>query len=293
MNQIYYHLPGAFEFFNIYKYFIPMFYNNRSKFYDFANIYCLYGCPAYFSWSGGRGGFQNSNYSDYKFVKSFYDSYNIAISITATNLLLTETDLYDKYCNKVLEYYNEPKNSIIISNEILHKYIMKNYKNYILISSTTKCLNAEETLKEYENNYDFVVLDYNLNNNWDFLNNLTDKLKSKTEFLVNHACGIKCQNRKQHYIEISKSNLYKYNSNLYNDCKWQFITFFDSIKRPYIITIDRIQNEYIPKGFTHFKIEGRNQSTLQLFYALIHYLVKPEYHDEILYTLFDLYQTFN
>lgn len=287
MNKVSYHLPGAFEYYYIYQWLIPMFFDQRNKFYDFANIYCVYGAPPYFQWSGGRSGFQSSKYAKYSDVKDFYKEYNISISIVATNLLLTETDLYDKYCNKVLEFFNESGNSIIISNELLHKYIMENYKNYILISSTTKCLNAEETIKEYDNNYDIVVLDYNLNNNWDFLDSLTNEQKSKTELLINHACGLKCPKRKQHYINISEHNLFNKTDNIemYNACKWQNISFFNSIRRPYIINIDRIQKEYMPKGFSHFKVEGRNQIPINILYALIHYLVKPEYHEEVLYDL--------
>lgn len=288
MNKINFHLPGAFEYFYIYKLLIPMFFNNTKMFYDFVNIYCVYGVPAYFPWAGGRNGFPLKKYSKYTDVKNFYKSYNIPVSITATNLLLSETDLNNKYCNKVLEYYNEPGNSVIVSNELLHKHIRKNYKNYLLISSTTKCLNAEETKREYNNDYDIVVLDYNLNNNWDFLNSLSEEEKSKSEFLINHACGIKCPRRKQHYITISQMNLYNIENKVYDfsRCKWQDITFFESMKRPYILTINRIQNEYLPKGFTHFKIEGRNQNNLNLIYALTHYLVKPEYHEEIIYYLF-------
>lgn len=283
MDKVLYHLPGAFEYFNVYKVLIPLFFNERKKFYDFADLYCVYGSPAFFPWNGGRSGHPLDKYAHYKEVDKFYKSYNIAMSITATNLLITETDLHNKYCNEVLEYYNKPGNSVIISNELLHEYVKEKYKNYLLISSTTKCLTAEETIKEYEK-YDIVVLDYNLNNNWDFLNNLSQQQKSKSEFLINHACNIKCPRRKSHYIRISKVNLfndYKESENF--NCMWPSISFLDSMKRPFIITVDRIQKEYLPKGFTHFKIEGRNQRSINLIFNLIHYLVKPEYHEEILY----------
>ena len=52
----YYHLPGLFEFYELYRIFLPLFREHREYFYDWCDIASLYGAPADCLWGGGRVG---------------------------------------------------------------------------------------------------------------------------------------------------------------------------------------------------------------------------------------------
>ena len=53
----YYHLPGLFEFYELYRVFLPLFREHREYFYDWCEIASIYGAPADCLWGGGRAGF--------------------------------------------------------------------------------------------------------------------------------------------------------------------------------------------------------------------------------------------
>ena len=50
----YFHLPGLFEFYELYKVFLPIFREHREYFYDWCDIGSIYGSPMDCIWSGGR-----------------------------------------------------------------------------------------------------------------------------------------------------------------------------------------------------------------------------------------------
>lgn len=56
-DTAYYHLPGLFEFYELYRVFLPLFYEHREYFYDWCDIGSIYGAPADCLWGGGRVGF--------------------------------------------------------------------------------------------------------------------------------------------------------------------------------------------------------------------------------------------
>lgn len=45
-DTAYYHLPGLFEFYELYRVFLPLFYEHREYFYDWCDIGSIYGAPA-------------------------------------------------------------------------------------------------------------------------------------------------------------------------------------------------------------------------------------------------------
>ena len=62
--KAYYHLPGLFEFYGLYKVFLPLFYSHREYFYDWCDIGSIYGSPADCLWGGGRVGFGEARAED-------------------------------------------------------------------------------------------------------------------------------------------------------------------------------------------------------------------------------------
>ena len=55
-NVAYYHLPGLFEFYELYRIFLPLFRRHREYFYEWCDIGSIYGAPADCLWGGGRVG---------------------------------------------------------------------------------------------------------------------------------------------------------------------------------------------------------------------------------------------
>ena len=50
----FYHLPGLFEFYELYRIFLPLFRKHREYFYDWCEIGSIYGAPSDCIWGGGR-----------------------------------------------------------------------------------------------------------------------------------------------------------------------------------------------------------------------------------------------
>ena len=48
-----YHLPGLFEFYELYRRFLPLYREHREYFYDWCDIGSIYGAPAGCIWGGG------------------------------------------------------------------------------------------------------------------------------------------------------------------------------------------------------------------------------------------------
>ena len=46
MVKAYYHLPGLFEFYELYRVFLPLYREHRDWFYDWCEIGSIYGAPA-------------------------------------------------------------------------------------------------------------------------------------------------------------------------------------------------------------------------------------------------------
>ena len=80
-----YHLPGLFEFYELYKIFLPLYRNHRDWFYDWCKIDSIYGAPQDCLWGGGRIG---DGIADAKDVFALMDEYEISARLTFSNSLL-------------------------------------------------------------------------------------------------------------------------------------------------------------------------------------------------------------
>ena len=100
----YYHLPGLFEFYELYKVFLPLFRQHREYFYDWCDIGSVYGAPADCIWGGGRAGFGDD---DAKKVLDLMKEYGISARLTFSNSLLKEEHLLDKKCNALCKLFEE------------------------------------------------------------------------------------------------------------------------------------------------------------------------------------------
>ena len=275
-----YHLPGLFEFYDLYRAFLPLWREHREYFYDWCDIGSIYGAPADCLWGGGRVGFGDDDPED---VLALLREYGISARLTFSNSLLCEEHLTDRKCNRLCSLFEKSgKNGVIVHSDLLLDYLKKTYPGLYLVSSTTKVLTDFQDFEKELDRADFryVVPDFRLNKSFNRLNTLTTSQKEKTEFLCNECCWFDCYDRAACYENVSRKCLGE-------NCPdhicvapdgEQGYRFSKAMQNPGFIGIDDIQNTYLPMGFSHFKIEGRGLGSALILEFLLYYMVKPAYH---------------
>ena len=276
-----YHLPGLFEFTDLYRAFLPLYRTHRDWFYDWCAIGSIYGAPADCIWGGGRVGAEDC---DPQSALALTQAYDISARLTFSNSLLREEQLCDRKCNalcRMLEADNEPQNGVIVHSELLLDYIRRTYPGLYLVSSTTKVLTdfAQLTRELERDAFRYVVPDFRLNKAFDRLNALPDPLKVKVEFLCNECCWFGCRDRKQCYEAVSCKILGEGGPEhrcVAPDADEGY-RFSKAMENPGFIGIGDIVHTYLPMGFTQFKIEGRGLGSALILEFLLYYMTKPEH----------------
>ena len=151
-NKAHYHLPGLFEFYELYKVFLPLFYEHREYFYEWCDIGSVYGAPPDCVWGGGRVGFGEENADE---VYALLKEYGISARLTFSNSLLREEHLSDRKCNRLCSLFEDSQNGIIIYSDLLMKYIQKNYPKFYYVSSTTKVITDFDEFKNETDREEF------------------------------------------------------------------------------------------------------------------------------------------
>ena len=280
MDKIYFHLPGLFEFYELYSAFLPLFREHREFFYDRCEIGSIYGAPADCIWGGGRVGFGEHSPNE---VLALMNEYNISPRLTFSNSLLREEHLSDRKCNYLCAVFENStvQSGIIICSELLLNHLKKAYPNFYFVSSTTKVLtDFTQLVKEADrDDFRYVVPDFRLNKSFDKLNALTEQQKNKLEFLCNECCYIGCTDRKACYENVSRKSLGEICPD--HICKApdadSGYMFSKAMANPSFIGINDIQSIYLPMGFSNFKIEGRGLGSALILEFLLYYMTKPQY----------------
>ena len=274
-----YHLPGLFEFYDLYKLFLPLFYEHRDYFYDWCDIGSIYGAPADCIWGGGRVG---SGEQDPREVLALTQTYGISARLTFSNSLLREVHLADPRCNALCRLFSETGgNGVILHSDLLLDYLKRTYPKLYFVSSTTKVLTDFDQCRQEAERADFqyVVPDFRLNKAFDRLQALPDRLKDKLEFLCNECCWPGCRDRKACYEAVSRKNLGE--SGPEHRCAAPEAQggyrFSKAMENPAFIGIHDIQHTYLPMGFSNFKIEGRELGSALILEFLLYYMTKPEH----------------
>ena len=274
-----YHLPGLFEFYDLYKLFLPLFYEHRDYFYDWCEIGSIYGAPADCIWGGGRVG---SGEQDPREVLALTQTYGISARLTFSNSLLREEHLADPRCNALCRLFSETGgNGVILHSDLLLDYLKRTYPKLYFVSSTTKVLTDFDQCRQEAERADFqyVVPDFRLNKAFDRLQALPDRLKDKLEFLCNECCWPGCRDRKACYEAVSRKNLGE--SGPEHRCAAPEAQggyrFSKAMENPAFIGIHDIQHTYLPMGFSNFKIEGRELGSALILEFLLYYMTKPEH----------------
>ncbi len=279
--KAHFHLPGLFEFCELYRIFLPLFREHREYFYEWCDIGSVYGAPSDCIWGGGRVGFGEADSAD---VLGLMREYGISARLTFSNSLLEEKHLSDKKCNALCELFSEsvePRSGVIICSDMLLEYLKANYQNFYFVSSTTKVLtDFRQFLSELDReDFLYVVPDFRFNKTFDKLNVLSAAQKDKVEFLCNECCPPGCKDRKLCYENVSRRNLGENcpEHRCSSPRSEKGYLFSAAMENPAFIGTNDILGTYLPMGFSNFKIEGRGLGSALILEFLLYYMTKPEY----------------
>lgn len=280
-TKAYYHLPGLFEFYELYRVFLPLFREHREYFYNWCEIGSIYGAPFDCIWGGGRVECGDSRPQE---VLELMQEYGISARLTFSNSLLKEEHLSDKKCNALCALFNrgkEKQNGVILHSDLLLDYLKVSYPNLYFVSSTTKVLTDFEQLRKEINRdeFDYVVPDFRLNKAFEKWKTLSKEQKEKVEFLCNECCWFGCRDRKSCYEAVSRKNLGENGKEHYCSAPnaGEGYRFSKAMKNQGFIGLEEIKNTYMPMGFSNFKIEGRGLGSALVLEFLLYYMTKPEY----------------
>lgn len=288
-----FHIPDILNHHRINIILYEMIHNKISSDYfrEDIKIASVYGSFPSALWNGGR--FLGGPQANEQLMKSALDDYNsrgIPVRFTFTNPLITKEHLGNPYCNKILRIANNGLNEVIVNSPILEEYIRENYPDYKITSSTCKEIrDAEGVNAELAKPYNLVVLDYNWNNNFEFLESIEDK--ARCELLINACCIPNCPRRGEHYRSIGQSQIdneeriHSVGKNMPEreefKCEFQCQNLYKTTEYKTHISPDDLYNKYVPMGFNQFKIEGRTNMDVSVMESFIYYMVKPEYKDMV------------
>lgn len=276
--MIHFYLPGFYENLSLYAMFEDFHQHIPQWFYEDFKISAIYGAFPNSIWNGGRATFGLTSKKAMTQTIEEMNNRGIAIRYTFTNPLLEEKHMNDTFCNLTLELANNGMNEVLVNSPVVEDYVRKNYPNFKIISSTTKCLRTIDLVeKELEKDYYLVVLDSSLNVNPDIFNIAK---RDKLEVLVNHGCRLNCPNREKHYVASGKAQL-TYDNVDFIQCPFVRNDFKELSQREHFISREMIDNKFIPGGFQHFKLDGRVFQKEKLVDCLVHYMVKPEFQQKM------------
>lgn len=273
-------IAGFYAKAHILNQLLTFYQNNSFMFRNEIKITSLYDSLPYLKWSGGR--IVEINNIDYTVIFNNIKKTNnlgIGVNIVFTNFYITKSDLFDKDCNKILEFLSQSNlNGVIVASTALAKYIKLNYpkikiilsltyfyeKNINIIESFSKVLISEECI------YDTVVLppDYNKSN---FFHNYSSK--EKIEILVNETCYANCPFKQEHYSLINK-DIQNNTNKSQGFCKNKFKNLNNNYQ-----LMDKFDDLELYKqlGIDQFKIAGRTAKDDEFIIFLGEYLIKETY----------------
>ena len=279
----YFHMPGFADFRNFVsllkfkEYYPEAFYENReiSEFYG-----AFTGCI----WNGRSPNLYQEGPVTLEEIVEFrnqIEELGLSVNLTWNNHLISGTDVYDRYCNKITEIFHNGKHSITVASLELFNYLKENYPNYKYYQSVIVTSHDTEGLVKKDENFDMYLWTRNLNNNWDELLKVPEEERSKIEFLCTDTCTPICD-RMVHYNLVNSCLRDRRDESFYigDYCTidHDFIRF-NANNWPVNISTEQI-DKYIENGFIHFKLCSRGDITPILFMKVIPYLVKPEYIED-------------
>ncbi|MDQ7791383.1 MAG: hypothetical protein C4575_13575 [Desulforudis sp.] len=234
--------------------------DERKCFYgrDLGLVSSVYDCPGGLSWEGGRVTMARFSLEESVRRVKAYNERGLGFNIAFSNVLLTERELGDEYCNWFLEQCQSKQNGVIVASDLLRNHIRQNYPQYRLIASICFCRTDLEFYKKALDEYDLVVLHPDLNRDLKYIRQLD---MSRLEVLVNEDCFYNCPNRLQHYKNISQ--LVLSNQRVFYRDRMGCLSeaMFERSRFGGELLLSQGDIDWLSDlGVRHFKLQGRQES---------------------------------
>ena len=249
------------------------------------NLYSIYGTFPNCIFNGGRPEFLYKEVSvkEMKQIKEYYNKHNIRITLTFTNMLITDKHLGDEYSNSILEVFHDGYNEVLVASPILEEYIRNTYPKYKINKSITSNIGKSNIEEEYN----LFVIDKKYNRDYEYLKNIHNK--EQIEILCDEVCRNDCPFTTKHYLEISKKQLgIIENAPYFGECRYNSKnTNYDFLMKrnkesKYYISPSDIQNIYYPIGYRYYKLSGRDKYNMYSIYSIITHFIKNKYQSSVL-----------
>jgi hypothetical protein len=164
----------------------------------------------------------------------------IGIRLPMTNHY-AEPEEYEN-SRQLLEKYQRPCNSVIVTNDDLARWIRRDFPKYHIDASVIKNIKTHKKIDEALKLYDSIVLPMHLNEDLDFLERI--EAKDRITLFANAGCALTCPS-KLCYVAVSKFNKGKGGefkcSQMFKDRKIEGM-------------VDFPLQPYIDRGFHRFKL---------------------------------------
>ncbi len=275
-----YNVPGLFQFSSlIYAYVTHV----ERKFCFRIPIRYLYGAPPV-KWNGGRL-LLNMHIPSFTAIENEIRgaaSMGIIPLITFSNMHLSESDLGDQLCNKILECLEDLSGGVIVSSNILFQYIRKRYPHIRIHASVIMCAMEQnrtvDYYKELSLRYDHYVIHPDDLFNIGILREIPSE---NAELLINERCFRDCPLRKEHYMSISREQISRVRGEIIDE---KFLDHcvalperkqLDSNRRNISMSISETQ-KLLNLGFRTIKLQGRTDDPIVFFFDLMRYTLEQE-----------------
>lgn len=285
MSSINFNLPDFLYARKIYEAVIEFYKNYPKVFHENTRIASIFGNLSGNIWNGGSTYFGRKQL-DMREVGELVDYYNsngIALRLTCTNPMLEHTDIYDRYANAVMKAFHNGFNEVVVTSPILEEYLRDKYPNFKYIKSIIGTYEEGQDLF-LDDKYYMTCLKRIRNNNFAYLDSIPVEKRHKVEILCNDPCPEVCPRLKTHYRQMGKMQLYfdpvdSIGCSFYPLRDVLPITHKDSLGTT--VSYDNIIDNYVPRGYTNFKLSGRfNQPVIVI--NVLKWLTKKEYEYDVL-----------
>lgn len=277
-DKIIFSLPDFYNYFNLNLYMVQLMKKYPGYFRENIIIGSVYGTFPGCIWNNGRVQFGGATLENMQATIAAYNQAGISVRFTFTNGLIDEKTFEDYYGNTILQVANNGMNGVNTSVDTFAEYIKKTYPSYYLLNSTTRKIKDIDEINRLSEDT-LTVPPYTLNNT-DAIDELTHP--ENIELLCCETCIDSCPNRAAHYESLSKTQMLRPVEPFYCPHGCELYYYYETVpKRKHHISIDQMEEMYLPRGLNQFKISGRNDNVIHVIERYVNYFAKPEYRDAV------------
>ena len=288
-----FNMPEFYRGKNIYACLMEQIKDNPDILLPNTEIATIFGTFPASVWNGGGlytvGSISKEEMRDT--IGFFNYELGISLRFTFTNPLVSESQYFDTYSNLIAELGHNGHNQIIVTNPGLENYLRKNYPNYKYCRSIVAARVEPYARRSPFGDYHISVMRRNMNNNWEYLDQIPIEDRPYIEFLCCDPCPDNCPRIYSHYRDFARAQCEYSLGNDACDCsmgkvKTNFPYYNMQNKLKTYISREMIDNDYLPKGFSEFKCSGRG-SRVSVIHNILVYMIKPEYWSDLYFAFFD------